>query len=1091
MTTLDIIPSYDKKTAKFRGTIAAGEKVAVTISDGGIDAENLRLRVVGLCGETLAMFPLPDTNESWGGSDGVLSCELNLDTVQMLKAVPPAATVPLLFVLEDVEAKTLYFKDFCDVTHWPHRRNDTTPVDMALFRGKIEEWERQIDRMCVDVRENADGSVTITVSDGKTGARSTTIRAVKGEKGEQGAHILGGYAYDEADGKYHRIVTYTNEAGEKVPTIDTDEGGAVDNIEDGPIFVKAEGTIVPRSLSERFAVVANVLDFGAWAEGDLYRNVASDGTVTYDNAPTVSRPHHDDTDAIQNAIDYVATQGGGVVFFPVPGNESRYYRLDKQPYEWYDPATDVGTNIESDGLWPLKSQLYIPKNTNIALVGEVPPQSLKAYHIPDSSTFGFRLTTFGCRGVVLRSTVDVEEKVGYLDRPWAVIAAPEGEVQEDTRVSSSSQSFVMENLEVRVHLDCFGNLSGSNPPKLYPTMGAVNLMNVRRMHIENCFFGLDNEIGSVSAGSNYRCLQHSPTTTVGLFGAIEDCAEQKLVHVTVQGFKFGVVLPEMTNANFLHVSNTEYALCFLDCTHASVIDHLSTHNNRRCICALPIPQPTWDGAVTTEFPHPFGSQIVYDEWKANSMFKDQTYKPQVNVRIIMHDYETGHFGKPFVNQMRWGIWDPLDRMYGSVVYHQGFPGDVKSKKLTVLIGDPNKAADVNAKRPISQTTESNGSPDHSFYDHRIGGESASLFKDKEGGVESAIADWMENDWLASDWLQPGAGREYDFNGQNGYVDVSNYFNSPTIPPCPQINGVQYRAPDYGSYYPVLGASHMAKVELKDLASMSEAAKAMAGLDSVLPRELVMGGNGIRKNINNGALRLLGGTSAGSGASLYLYGNEQETGLGKFTLTSGDADSGNRGTLTGNKNDLSWSGNLTAGRFVADSPGTVAGSSFAAAGMPTLGKYFDLGTAGFSISTGSGAPKNIYDSSYSECEYRIYFRKAGWFVFSGTIAAGARIVCAVRGLKSETDNGTTTTTHPVIHYSSVSGIAGTEVGVTVPCPAGSFLQTWITGTAITSRTDLNVCRFIPCVAESVGVVDSITNVISSTIYKTTQSQGGES
>ena len=45
-------------------------------------------------------------------------------------------------------------------------------------------------------------------------------------------------------------------------------------------------------------IVANVIDFGAKAEGDL-------GT-------------HDDTQAIQDAIDYVAGNGGGCVYFPKP-----------------------------------------------------------------------------------------------------------------------------------------------------------------------------------------------------------------------------------------------------------------------------------------------------------------------------------------------------------------------------------------------------------------------------------------------------------------------------------------------------------------------------------------------------------------------------------------------------------------------------------------------------------------------------------------------------------------------------------------------------------------------------------------------------
>ena len=100
-------------------------------------------------------------------------------------------------------------------------------------------------------------------------------------------------------------------------------------------------------------------------------------------------------------------------------------------------------------------------------------------------------TTFQCRNAVLRSTVDVDDLVGYQDRPWSVIGAPEGEVQANNRVNSSSQMFAMKNLEIRVHIDVFGNT-----PRLYPTMGAANFMNIRRMHIEDCFFGLDNQVGT-------------------------------------------------------------------------------------------------------------------------------------------------------------------------------------------------------------------------------------------------------------------------------------------------------------------------------------------------------------------------------------------------------------------------------------------------------------------------------------------------------------------------------------------------------------------------------------------------------------------
>ena len=60
MTELLITPKYKSKTARFAGTVAAGEEVRVTIVGAAewANSNSLRLRVVGLCdGETLAQFP--------------------------------------------------------------------------------------------------------------------------------------------------------------------------------------------------------------------------------------------------------------------------------------------------------------------------------------------------------------------------------------------------------------------------------------------------------------------------------------------------------------------------------------------------------------------------------------------------------------------------------------------------------------------------------------------------------------------------------------------------------------------------------------------------------------------------------------------------------------------------------------------------------------------------------------------------------------------------------------------------------------------------------------------------------------------------
>ena len=101
----------------------------------------------------------------------------------------------------------------------------------------------------------------------------------------------------------------------------------------------------------------------------------------------------------------------------------------------------------------------------------------------------------------------------------------------------------------------------------------------------------------------------------------------------------------MTHADYIHVSNCEYAMCFLDATHVITIDHLTTHNNMRCICALPMPNPDPDDRDSGV--HILGCYLNYDEWRYS--WGNASYLPHINVMIGAHDFETGHFSKPFVS----------------------------------------------------------------------------------------------------------------------------------------------------------------------------------------------------------------------------------------------------------------------------------------------------------------------------------------------------------------------------------------------------------------------------------------------------------
>ncbi|MBQ4199122.1 MAG: hypothetical protein II649_04495, partial [Kiritimatiellae bacterium] len=176
MTELTITPRISDKTARFKGTVAAGEHVAVSVAGGGIaGTQTLRLRVVGPGGRTLAQFPAEE-NDAWGAD---FTCELNLNTVQMLKAVPPGARIPLLFVLDDYDNKTLYFKDLCEVVHWPRRtgEEEPSPVNLDGYKDIIEDFETRLSG-AEDLMETASADA----SDAKSTAASAAATAAEADR---------------------------------------------------------------------------------------------------------------------------------------------------------------------------------------------------------------------------------------------------------------------------------------------------------------------------------------------------------------------------------------------------------------------------------------------------------------------------------------------------------------------------------------------------------------------------------------------------------------------------------------------------------------------------------------------------------------------------------------------------------------------------------------------------------------------------------------------------------------------------------------------------------------------------------------------
>ena len=214
MTELIITPKVADKTARFKGTIAAGEHVAVTINGGaewiGTDnGANLTLRVLDLVtGRTLAVFPYwtEDNSEDW--PDDVTSadawapatddandlyCELNLNTTRMVAAARHMLRVPVLFVLGDTDdPRTLYFRDRYEVEYWPERIGDTVPYDLDRWPKQIDEWAEQVaawstrlgamklSAVRTEAEDENPGKTTITLNDG-TAQADTVVEILDGQ----------------------------------------------------------------------------------------------------------------------------------------------------------------------------------------------------------------------------------------------------------------------------------------------------------------------------------------------------------------------------------------------------------------------------------------------------------------------------------------------------------------------------------------------------------------------------------------------------------------------------------------------------------------------------------------------------------------------------------------------------------------------------------------------------------------------------------------------------------------------------------------------------------------------------------------------
>lgn len=159
MTTLAIMATYEKKRLKCYGTVAAGEHVAVTVTDGAQwigEGTALRLRVL-FGPDTVGVFPFAD-GDAWtatGTQNADAYCELNLNTLQAEKYLKHGGTC--LWILDDVENHTLYATGEFDVLPWPKRRGIDEPIDLDGYpllldeikdlKEAFEEYQRTVAQM--------------------------------------------------------------------------------------------------------------------------------------------------------------------------------------------------------------------------------------------------------------------------------------------------------------------------------------------------------------------------------------------------------------------------------------------------------------------------------------------------------------------------------------------------------------------------------------------------------------------------------------------------------------------------------------------------------------------------------------------------------------------------------------------------------------------------------------------------------------------------------------------------------------------------------------------------------------------------------
>ena len=328
---------------------------------------------------------------------------------------------------------------------------------------------------------------------------------------------------------------------------------------------------------------------------------------------------HDDTAAIQAAINFAAERGCGRVLFPYTRGG---YRIASPAIEEYDGK-------------PLRAQLMIPPGrANIMLEGEAPPKLLNAYIVikPEWLELGRKPTRFvkyldeplGVNNVRIFSDWEAPEERDGTKRPYSIIAAPEGDMLIG---KFSATKFTMANLDLRVPM---------NTDKMYPTQCGANLQNVSRVEVIDCQFSLSESVGDTILGKE---LQPNPTHAAGLILSGDQNDHNSLRNVAVQGFRYGIVAGEHVVADYLYIHNCEEGITFHDCSHLSDINHIVAQHNTVIISTTDIDL--------------YGMP-----------------KGPCNVRVGTVNFESGIGLEPKVNALKYGVKDTDGRLHGELKWHQ-------------------------------------------------------------------------------------------------------------------------------------------------------------------------------------------------------------------------------------------------------------------------------------------------------------------------------------------------------------------------------------------------------------------------------------